>query len=153
MLNETLSIMHKRKRDQRFLAWYRLLRMVKKAAGYISPAFVDADLSRPQFDLLGAIAMDEGQTQQRYAERMTVTKGNITQLLDRLEKSRLVMRRKEGRTNYLYLTESGWALMGRVSPAHDALLYQMFEALTPDEVKELARILRKLEQNIEQSIF
>ena len=149
MLNKTLSIMHQRKRDHRFLTWYRLLRVVKKGAGFISPTFIDAGLSRPQFDLLSAIAMDEGQTQQIYAERMTVTKGNITQQLDRLEKSGLVLRCREGRTNCLHLTDSGWAVMGSILPDHDERLYQMFGALTPEEVKELARILRKLEQNVE----
>jgi len=149
MQNETLNIIQKRKRDQRFVAWYRLLRLVKKGVGYISPAFIDAGLNRPQFDLLSAIAMDEGQTQQCYAERMTVTKGNITQQLDRLEKNGFVTRCKEGRTNYLYLTESGWDMIGRISPVHDELLFQMFAALTPDDVRQLARILRKLEQNIE----
>ena len=149
MQKETLTIMHKRKRDQRFLAWYRLLRVMKKGIGYISPAFIDAGLTRPQFDLLGAIAMDEGQTQQVYAERMTVTKGNITQQLDRLEKNGLVIRHKEGRTNCLHLTERGWEMMGRITPEHDERLYQMFSVLTREEVKELARILRKLEQNVE----
>ena len=148
-MNETLNIMHQRKRDRRFLAWYRLLRIVKKGIGYISPSFVDAGLSRSQFDLLGAIAMDEGQTQQVYAERMTVTKGNITQQLDRLEKRGLAMRCKEGRSNCLYLTESGWDMIARITPDHDDLLFKMFETLTPDDMAQLKRILRKLEQNIE----
>ena len=148
-MNETRNIMVKRKRDRRFLAWYRLLRLVKKGTRYISPSFVDAGLSRPQFDLLGAIAMDEGQTQQVYAERMTVTKGNITQQVDRLEKSGLVLRCKEGRTNCLHLTENGWAVIAQITPEHDDRLFQIFEALTPDEITQLTKILRKLEQNIE----
>ena len=148
-MNETLNTMHQRKRDRRFLAWYRLLRIVKKGIGYISPSFVDAGLSRSQFDLLGAIAMDEGQTQQVYAERMTVTKGNITQQLDRLEKRGLAMRCKEGRSNCLYLTESGWNMIARITPDHDDLLFKMFESLTADDMTQLTRILRKLEQNIE----
>ena len=148
-MNESLSDMHQRKRNSRFLAWYRLLRIAKKGVGYISPSFIDAGLTRPQFDLLGAIAMDEGQTQQVYAERMTVTKGNITQLLDRLQKSGLVLRCKEGRTNCLYLTESGWAMISSITPEHDARLFKMFAILTPDEVAQLTKILRKLEQNIE----
>lgn len=142
-------MMHRRKRNQRFLTWYRLLRLVKRGTGYISPSFIDAGVSRPQFDLLSAIAMDEGQTQQIYAERMTVTKGNITQLLDRLEKNGLVYRSREGRTNYLYLTECGWDLIAQVMPDHDERLFQMFAPLTDDEVSQLARILRKLEQNVE----
>ena len=148
-MNEILNTMRKRKRDRRFLAWYRLLRLLKKGIGYISPSFVDAGLSPSQFDLLGAIAMDEGQAQKIYAERMVVTKGNITQLLNRLEKRGLVMRRKEGRSNYLYLTESGWEVIGRITPDHDERLFEMFATLTPDEMTQLTRILRKLEQNIE----
>ena len=148
-MNESLTDMHQRKRNPRFLVWYRLLRIAKKGVGYISPSFIDAGLTRPQFDLLGAIAMDEGQTQQVYAERMTVTKGNITQLLDRLQKSGLVLRCKEGRTNCLYLTESGWAMIRSITPEHNARLFKMFATLTPDEVAQLTKILRKLEQNIE----
>ena len=149
MLKKSLDTMHKHKRDPRFLTWYRLLRVVKKGTGYISPSFVDAGLSRPQFDLLAAIAMDEGQTQQVYAERMTVTKGNITQLLDRLEKSGMVIRCKEGRTNCLHLTERGWEIMNHIMPVHDDRLFQMFSILTPEEIRQLGGILRKLEQNIE----
>ena len=148
-MNESLNDMHQRKRSPHFLVWYRLLRIAKKGVGYISPSFIDAGLTRPQFDLLAAIAMDEGQTQQVYAERMTVTKGNITQLLDRLQKSGLVLRCKEGRTNCLYLTESGWAMISSITPEHDARLFKMFATLTPDEVAQLTKILRKLEQNIE----
>ena len=149
MLHKTLQIMQRRKRDQRLLAWYRLLRVVKKGIGHVSPAFVDAGLSRSQFDLLGAIAMDEGQTQQSYAQRMTVTKGNITQLLDRLEKCRLVRRCKQGRTNYLFLTEAGWEIIGHISPEHDKRLYQMFASLSSKEISQLAAILRKLERSTE----
>ncbi len=140
--------MHARKRDKRFLTWYRLLRVVKKGVGAISPPFVQAGLSRPQFDLLGAIAMDEGQTQQIYAERMTVTKGNITQMLDKLEMQGLVLRRKEGRTNCLHLTDAGWQVIGQVTPDHDALLYQVFAQLSADDLTQLAKILRKFERSM-----
>jgi len=78
-----------------------------------------------------------------------VTKGNITQQLDRLEKNGFVTRCKEGRTNCLHLTEKGWDVIGRISPVHDELLFQMFAALTPDDVRQLTGILRKLEHNIE----
>ena len=80
---------------------------------------------------------------------MTVTKGNITQLLDRLEADGLVLRSKEGRTKCLHLTQKGWEVIRQITPAHDELLFQMFGTLTADDVKQLAKILRKLEHNIE----
>ena len=149
MANEPSKMMHRRKRDQRFLAWYRLLRLVKKGVGFIGPSFVEPGISRQQIDLLSAISMDEGQNQQSYAERITVTKSNVTQALDRLEESGLVMRCREGRANCRYLTESGWDVVGRITPDHDKLLHQMFAGLAPGEITQLTRILRKLEQNTE----
>jgi DNA-binding MarR family transcriptional regulator len=59
------------------------------------------------------------------------------------------MRCKEGRTNCLYLTESGWALMSHITPGHDERLYQLLSVLTPEEIRQLGTILRKLERNVE----
>jgi len=142
------QLLRERVRDHRFLVWYRLLRVVKQGVGFISPSFERANLSRPQFDLLAAIAIDEGQPQQIYARRMTLTKGNITQLLDRLEARGLVLRRKDGRTNYLYLTSAGWEIFNRIVPQHDALLHKLFSRLTQDELAQLTKILRKLGKTI-----
>ena len=135
-----------RKTDRRFLTWYRLLRLVKRGVGFISPSFAQAEFSRAQFDLLSAIAFDEGRTQQLYAQRMTVTKGNITQLVVRLEKCGLITRTKIGRNRYLHLTEYGWQQLAQITPAHDALLAQLFSALSAEEIEQLNKILRKLER-------
>jgi ribonuclease D len=71
MQNEALIMMHRRKRDQRYLAWYRLLRLVKKGTAYISPSFVDVGISRPQFDLLSAIAKADSDKFRQLAEACT----------------------------------------------------------------------------------
>lgn len=126
------------------MVWYRLLRAAKQGVDFISPCFEQAGLSAAQFDLLAAIAMDEGRTQQTYAKRLTVTKGNLTQLIDRLEKRGLMLRIRDGRTKRLHLTDEGWETIGRILPEHNVLMHELFSKLTEDDVAHLSRILRKL---------
>ena len=146
MNSEFRSQMRRRVKSQPFLVWLDLLRVVKKGTDFISPSFLQVDLSRAQFDLLIAIAIDEGRTQQLYAERMTVTKGNVTQQVQQLEKCGWVRRHKKGRSSHLYLTKAGWQKLASVLPQHDALMVELFANLTPDEIGQLMQILRKLEQ-------
>ncbi len=53
------------------------------------------NVSRYQFDLLMQVALEDGINQQTCANRMNVTKVNITQHIDRLEKRELIRRQKE----------------------------------------------------------
>lgn len=149
MKKEFRSQIRQRVKSQPFLVWMRLLRVVKKGTDFISPSFLQADISRAQFDLLIAISIDEGRTQQLYAERMTVTKGNVTQQVQQLEKCGWVRRDKKGRSSHLYLTEMGWQKLVSVLPQHDALMEELFASLSADEMEQLKRILRKLEQQTE----
>jgi MarR family 2-MHQ and catechol resistance regulon transcriptional repressor len=149
MQTDRQQLFRKRVKSQPFLVWYRMLRVFKKGVGYISPSITNSELSRPQFDLLSAIAADGGRAQQVYAERMTVTKGNVTQQVQQLEKLGWVARCKEGRKSYLHLTEAGWQKLASVIPTHDELMKELFSVLTHDDIAQLTRILRKLERNIE----
>jgi DNA-binding MarR family transcriptional regulator len=103
------------------------------------------ELSVAQFDVLAQVGAHEGLTQQELAAALLVTKGNICQLLDRLEGVGLVRRQQEGRANRLYLTEAGRTLHDQVVPAQEALVAERLAALTPDEQAALLGLLRKLD--------
>ena len=67
----------------------------------------------PQCDVLTTLTEKEGVSQQELAERLYVTKGNISGLLDRLEAAGLVERRAiaaDRRQYAIYLTEAGRAV-------------------------------------------
>jgi DNA-binding MarR family transcriptional regulator len=110
------------------------------------------NLSLAQFDVLAHIGAAEGITQQALADGLLVTKGNICQLLDRLEQSQLLTRRKEGRTNRLYLTPQGRALYAELVPAHEALVAAQFDALTADEQIDLLALLRKVDRALARKL-
>ena len=88
-------------------------------------------------------------TQQELAESLLVTKGNVCQLLDRMESSGLLERRQEGRSNRLYLTEKGQGLFEQVVPDHEDSIARHFAALSSSEQRTLLEILRKLDRSLD----
>jgi len=73
--------------------WYRLLRLEARMRVAVSERLRSIDLSVPQCDVLSTLTEKEGVSQQELAQRLYVTKGNISGLLDRLEQAGLVERR------------------------------------------------------------
>lgn len=135
-------------RQYAVLAWLRLARVFQQVDGHSERLFRGQGLSTAQFDVLAQIGATSGITQQELADALLVTKGNISQLLARMEHDGLIARRHEGRTNCLSLTERGQALVARVVPQQEALIAELFAPLTCDEQRELLRLLRKLDHRL-----
>ncbi len=127
------------------LAWLRLFRVFQKIDRASSAHLRTWGLSTAQFDVLARVGAARGITQQELADRLLVTKGNISQLLDRMEKLGLLKRCQEKRSNTLILTEQGQALHDRVVPAQEKLIAEHFAGLSPSEVTDLQRLLRKVD--------
>jgi DNA-binding MarR family transcriptional regulator len=110
------------------------------------------DLSVAQFDVLAQVGAREGITQKELAAALLVTKGNVCQLLDRMEARGLVERRpaRFGRGNHLYLTEAGRGLRNSAVPAQEDLVAGRFAALSPAEQQQLLDLLRKLDRSLDR---
>lgn len=133
-------------RDHAVLAWLRLLRVYQQVSRSAAEQVGSAGLSLAQFDVLAHVGADEGCHQQQLADALLVTKGNVTQLLDRMEECGLVERRQVGRTKCIYLTERGRSLRADVVPAHEAVIADRLGVLSTEEQRQLLRLLRKLDQ-------
>jgi DNA-binding MarR family transcriptional regulator len=131
------------------LAWLRLARVYQKVDSASARHFHDHKLSTAQFDVLAQIGVAEGITQQELAGALLVTKGNVSQLIDRMERQGLVRRYQEGRTNTLFLTEPGRELFAAIVPAQEALVAELFAPLSPDEQSQLLALLRKLDHGLQ----
>lgn len=131
------------------LAWLRMARVFQKIDRHSTDAFRAHDLSPAQFDVLAQVGSADGPSQQELADRLLVTKGNICQLLDRMERGHLLARRAEGRTNRLYLTPRGRELYQSVVPEHERFIERLFAALTVEEQAQLLALLRKLDRSLE----
>ena len=105
-------------------------------------------LSVAQFDVLARVGSQAGIKQQEVADLLLVTKGNVCQLLDRMEDRGLILRRREGRANHLFLTEAGRRLYDEAVPAQEAMVSERFSALSNEEQAQLHELLRKLDTSL-----
>lgn len=127
-------------------AWLRLARVFQQVNRASSEQLRQWDLSVAQFDIIAHVGAAEGMTQQELADGLLVTKGNICQMLDRMERGGLIERRQEGRANRLYLTPSGRRLFAEVVPAHEQMLAEQFATLSPAEQHALLALLRRVDR-------
>jgi DNA-binding MarR family transcriptional regulator len=90
--------------------WFRLLRLETAIRAAMAERLRDVGLSVPQCDVLTTLTEQEGVSQQDLAERLYVTKGNISGLIDRLVVAGLVERRalpNDRRSHAICLTAAG----------------------------------------------
>lgn len=131
------------------MAWLRLARVFQKVDRISAIAFATEGLSVAQFDVIAQLGQSEGITQQELANRLLVTKGNISQLVAKMERRGLISRAQVGRSNVLSLTEEGQRLFGVIIPAQEARITALFRTLTPSEQRDLLRLLRTLDHALE----
>lgn len=135
-------------RNSAVLAWLRLVHVFQKIDRVSAVEFRCRGLSVAQFDVLSHVGSYEGTTQQELADSLLVTKGNICQLLDRMEQGGVLERRQEGRSNRLFLTDRGRELFEQIVPEHEHMIAGLFTALSDEEKAELLRLLRKLDRSL-----
>ncbi len=133
-------------RSPAVIAWLRLLRVEQKVARVLMEDLKRWDLNLAQFDTLAHVGAAEGLTQQELADSLLVTKGNVCQMLDRMERRGLLVRRREGRTNRLFLTAGGRSMSEEVVPIHEELVGRLLSVLEPAEQTQLVRLLSKLDR-------
>jgi len=134
-----------RGRTRRAVAtWLRLARIVNTQHAALGARLTGPRLTLAQFDIIAQIGAAEGQSQKELADRLVVTQGNVTQLLQKLEKRRLVTRPPDGRCNRLQLTSAGRRLRDSLVPGQERAIAELFGALTDKELEALSRLLRKI---------
>jgi DNA-binding MarR family transcriptional regulator len=135
-------------RRHSLLAWLRMWRVVQKVERTAAEHLRAYGLNYAQFDVLAHVGAAEGSKQKELGESLLVTKGNVSHLIDQMERRGLVWRRQEGRTNRLYLTEEGRQLFEEVVPAHEDLVHQQMSALSEEEQAQLHELLRELDHSL-----
>ncbi|MGI8824872.1 MAG: MarR family winged helix-turn-helix transcriptional regulator [Chloroflexota bacterium] len=130
------------------MSWLRLARVVQRVERRLEEDCRLQGLSMAQSDVLAHVGAAEGMTQQQLADSLLVTKGNVCQLLDRMERLELLQRRQEGRANRLYLTPQGRALFDEVVPGHEASLHVIFDVLSVEEQRHLLWLLKRLDRSL-----
>ena len=124
------------------LAWLRLVRVFQKVRRASEARFRDFGLSAAQFDVLAQVGAAEGSSQQQVADALLLTKSNVCQLLDRMERAGLVERQQHGRMNHLYLTDDGQRLRELVLMRRRQLLTDVVADIGPIDAEGQALLRR-----------
>jgi DNA-binding MarR family transcriptional regulator len=141
-----------RRQRLRLVAWARLARVYHDLDRASAELLRDYNLSVAQFDVLVHVGQREGLMQQELADRLLVTKGNVSQIIARMVRDGLVRRAQDGRTRRLFLTDAGRVLYAQAVPAQEAMIATRFGVLTDDALLPLARSLRHLQRGDEPGI-
>ena len=135
--------------ELRLATWRSFVRTFALVHRRLVSALADLDVTVPQFDVLATLRATEGVTQQELAERLLVSKGNVTGLLDRMERLGWVERRQcpqDARANRLHLTPTGRKKAEQVVPAHDDVVLRAMHLLSAQDAKALRHLLSELEK-------
>src|SRR5271154_1833041 len=90
-------------------------------------------------------------TQSELGRKLLRSGGNVTTVIDNLERRGLVARKRnpeDRRVVTVALTGAGARLIGEVFPLHARAVAQAMETLTPAEQEELGRLCRKLGRGV-----
>jgi len=107
----------------------------------------DAGLSVSQFGVLEALFHLGPLSQAEIAKKVLKSTGNITMVIDNLEKRVLVKRERKHDDRRFYsiqLTPEGRQLIGSIFPRHAEMIVAEMRALSIAEQEELGRLCRKL---------
>ncbi|HDR4421246.1 TPA: MarR family transcriptional regulator [Bacillus cereus] len=127
------------------LLWFRLSRFYNKSIRETNQHLKEWNVSAAQFDVLAQVGGQGRLTQQELGNKLFVTKGNITQLLNKMEQLEWIRREQEGTTKYISLTEKGKALYEEIVPPQETFQAEQFQNLNVEEQHQLLRLLKKLQ--------
>lgn len=121
-----------------YVAWVAGLRNHQRYLRLLSRLLAPLGLSVAQHEVLQAIGRGEGLTQQELAQSLQVVKSNISGLLQRLEKQRLVSREPnpaDARSKHLLLTDKGHRVLRRSSALQARVVETMMSALDDHDLE------------------
>ena len=102
------------------------------------------DLTPAQYQLMISLRRHENPLQHELGERLGVSKGNVSQMVSRLEARGLVARVPRGAGNELRLTDEGRELVDRLLPDQQAFFRERFSSLDDSHLAQLDALLKQL---------
>jgi DNA-binding MarR family transcriptional regulator len=110
----------------------------------------------PRFDLMAQLERKpHGMTLGELSQRMMVTNGNVTGLVDRLLAEEIISRKQhksDRRSHIVSLTEKGRRQFARMAKEHENWIAGMFGGLSAADSQALTKLLGKLKLSVRTAI-
>jgi MarR family 2-MHQ and catechol resistance regulon transcriptional repressor len=136
------------------LAWLYLAKVYGLISKMSEREFRQYGLTTAKFDIIAHLGIaPEGLNQCDLARRLLVSRGNISGVIDRMEKDGLIIREREKDDRRYYrvkLSEKGKKIFRRVVPEHEENIEKLFSVLTEEEKRELKSLLGKLFRSLRE---
>jgi DNA-binding MarR family transcriptional regulator len=114
------------------------------------------DVTLPRFDLMAQLERKpHGMTLGELSQRMMVTNGNVTGLVDRLLAEEVISRKQhksDRRSHIVSLTEKGRRQFARMAKEHENWIAAMFGELSQSEFAALTKLLGKLKSSVRTAL-
>lgn len=133
-------------------AYIKLWRASHSVEARANRHLAEHGLSLSQFSVLEALHFLGPLPQRALAAKVLRSHGNLTLVIDNLERDGLVRRERgerDRRVVTVHLTEAGAAKVAGVLPPHVAGVVEVFSALSPQEQETLGALCRKLGRSLD----
>ena len=135
--------------------WLRLLSSTTRVEDKIRQNLRESfDITLPRFDLMAQLERHpDGLTMGELSRRMMVTGGNITTIVDQLEKEKLVLRQvgaTDRRSFMVKLTKAGRDAFADMAVAHEEWVAELFVGLSKNQQNQLHSLLGALKKNLQK---
>lgn len=110
-------------------------------------------LNMTEFAVLELLYHKGDQPIQKIGEKILITSGSITYVVDKLEKKQLISRKdcpNDRRVIYASLTEEGIQLMKQMLPQHLEKIHTIFECLEEKEIDQITQSMGKIGDQAEK---
>jgi DNA-binding MarR family transcriptional regulator len=115
----------------------------------------DFGVTLPRFDVMAALhEAPEGLSMGEVSRRLMVSNGNVTGIVERLDREGLVRRRTnphDRRSQLVRLTASGRTAFEEMAEVHEGWILSMLSGLSEEEVEKLKYLLGKAKQSVVNS--
>lgn len=136
-----------RSEDVTIAAYVRLIRSAETLHGCVSRGLAPDGLTASQFSTMKALKLQGPLAQRDIAKYLLKTGGNVTVVVDNLEKQGYVTRirdTEDRRIVFVKLTAEGEALFDQAYPAHRQRILEAMAPLSTSECDRLLDLLAKL---------
>ncbi|MBI1243653.1 MAG: MarR family transcriptional regulator [Alphaproteobacteria bacterium] len=145
---------HEQSEHLQLRAWLRLLTCANLVETRVRAGLRETfSITLPRFDVLSQLARAQknghpnGLTMGELSQRMMVSAGNVTGLVDGLVGDGLIVRHAQPgdrRSARVSLTPAGTRTFEAILPTHERWIDEAFSALDPGEIRRLLSLLAKL---------
>ena len=126
-------------------AYVKLNRATRAVLDAVAPRVAASSLTLTQLGVLEAVRHKGPMTQRELGRKVLTSAGNMTDVIDKLVRRGLIGRApRDGRSVQIELKPEGHRLIADLFPRHAADIASCFATLTPEELAELDRLLRKV---------